>query len=675
MKKSEEGVQPASGAKTPLVELLLLSLGVMVAYVFIFELPYFISEYAQFYHWNRNLDWNGWLENYNPLRPGWYRPSAFILQYQIVAGLVGWHNIFAFKCVTVLVMLLLAHGVYFLSRYVTGDGRVAVLAGLASAIHPVMYMLGVDLFYFDAMYQIALVWALYWFFKSFEGRSRLRLGIVTVLFLFSLTCKEQAFVFPAMMAAAVLGDYFVSERKTTFFADRRPQLVVTALLLALAGVYALARAVVMGHSGGEYRSALDWSQIVPNALAGATWIFRLFPWSTPSWDGIPAEMWASPNAALFHRLWSELFTSHEMWHPASAFAGLFILAVFAAGSWRIFRRGSGRDRFLLFTLFAGIVVFSVLPVYSGGRPWHFAMPAIFVMVIFAWGLGALLRGFSTRRASALFAVVSCLFVLLSMKDFRLSREKRLAMNEINYSALSRPPRPAQTVPANARIFYVTGGDFWAYGNRYLFEWVYLRPDVKDMPLGSLTDLSRQDMAAIAEGRDLFFSYDSLGCDWKDQSAQIGARYRACASESLSIDFSSGGDARLSLGKGWSGQEREGIWTDGTEIEVILPPLSPRDRTLRLWIHGYTPEAHPVVRMDVLLDSERIGNVESRRGEDDSAPVVFSIPSGLFRPGRQVLRFLIADPARPCDVDNSTDTRSLGFYFKRIEILPAEGVPQ
>ncbi|HNX05259.1 MAG TPA: hypothetical protein PKI32_07135 [Opitutales bacterium] len=668
---SSPRVGDAPEAKTRLVEILLLILGIVVTYIFIFELPYFISEYAEFYSYNNNLDLQGWLQNYNPLRGGWYRPSAFILQYQVVAGLVGWHNIFAFKCVAVISMLLLGHGVYFLSRYITGDGLVAVLAGLAAAIHPVMYMLSVDLFYFDAMYQIVLVWALYWFLKSLEGRPVQRLCIVSVLFLFALTCKEQAFVFPAMMCAVLFIGFLFADKKRSFLGERRPQIVVSAALMLLASLFAIGRAAAMGSTGGEYRSTLDWAQLIPNALAGGTWIFRLFPWSTPSWDGIPAEMWATPNAALFHRLCSDLFSSHEMWHPTSAVMGFFILTVFLAGSWRIFRKGSGRDRFLLCSLWSGIAIFSLFPVYSGGRPWHFAIPAIFVMIVFAWGLGVILRRLPGRWVTTAIVVVCSAMMLLSMEDFRLSRAKRLAMNYINYDALTRPPLPANDVPKGARIFYATGGGCWAYGNGHLFEWVYLRPDVKDMPLKSLADLSLNDLSAIADGRDLVFSYDPVGRNWKNISEEAGARYRASEGDFLAVDFGSTGNAQLYLGKGWSGQEKSGIWTEGTEAEILLPPLSARDFLLRLWIHGYTPASHSGQRMEILVNSVHVAGVERIRGVDESALVVVPIPASLIRSGGQTLLLRIADPARPCDVDQSTDARLLGFFFERIEIIPAD----
>jgi hypothetical protein len=75
---------------------------------------------------------------HNPLRSGWYRPRAFILQYQIVTGLFGWHNIFAFKCKA---MLAMAASIHFVAEKLTDSIIAAVIEALAGTIHPVTCML------------------------------------------------------------------------------------------------------------------------------------------------------------------------------------------------------------------------------------------------------------------------------------------------------------------------------------------------------------------------------------------------------------------------------------------------------------------------------------------------------------------------------------------------------
>jgi hypothetical protein len=650
-----------------LVPLLLLALGVLLTYLEVFKYPYFISEYAQFYHDNSNLTLAGWLENYNPMRPGWFRPSAFILQYQIVAGVVGWHNIFAFQCVALLTLIGLAVSVYFLTAKLLGDLRVAVFAGLASVIHPVMYMLPADLIYFDAMYQIALVWALYFFIKSFEGNAWKNLVWTGCLYLFALTCKEQSFVFPGVLVVFIGLRLFIMMQLREWKL-LRPQILTAVVMCFVGCAFAFMRSVAMGNVNGDYRSTIDWAQIIPNAVAGVTWIFRLFPWGTPSWDGIPGDIWAAHNSVLFSRLCGELFSVHGMWHPVSAIVGLLIVAVCIWGSIHILRVGSKYEKWVLGSLWASILVLIALPICSGGRPWHFAMPEIVVMILLSWGLLHLL---SKPRPSFVLkglVIVACFLMVLSMYDFSKARMSRFSMNYVNVDALARCPVSSARIPHGAKIYYVTGPEYWAYGNGYLFEWIYMRPDIVDVHLSSNADMSLECAKSVAEGRDLMFHYDVQKRVWTDESGAVTRYYNESSKDARSLDFSANGNGTMYLASGWSSPEPSGTWTQGSraELKVSWPPS--HAAKLNLWMYPYTPSMHPRQPVNVLVNGAVVARIVYDRNTPVPEPLTIDLPEEVMKRGVQSVAFEISDPSSPALCGESGDARLLGVYIKRLELV-------
>jgi len=655
------------GNSIHLLPLLLIFLGLSITYVQVFKYPYFVSEYGQFYHWNNSLDFAGWLENFNPLRPGWYRPSAFILQFQIVAALIGWHDIFGFQCVTLLTMLALAVSVYFLTWSIIKDTRVAALAGLASAIHPVMYMLPVDLIYFDGLYQIAVIWSAYFFIRSLHSKPVSSLLWASVLFVFSLTLKEQSFVLPGAFVIIMALRIWIFDEKRNW-RQYKAQINTTFVLCAIGMAYAITRMLCYGSCGGHYRTSTDWAEILPNLLVGSLWIFRLFPWGSPTWYGISRDHWASPDGELFSLLRERLFHAHDMWHPLSAILGIGIVFICIWGTHELWRTGDRRKRWILACLWLNIPVFMFLPVYSGGHHWHFAIPAFIVMIILSWSMAHVFGKVSRRSATLVMTAMGILLVCISIYDFCKVREMRSYINHPNVAALQHPPVPAENIPPNAHIYYAVDTQSWIFGNGYLFEWAYLRPDVRDVQLFSISgSLTEEDKCIIRSGQGFLFDYDSHTRTWRDLSSMFTSNNAEGGSNLTNIDFKSGGNSVLYRTAGWSGQERDGIWTMDNIATVKLPELSGETSTLMIWAFPFLFPEHPAQELDISINGHSLGRFDYKYGQDFANPLSLSIPADYIVDGMQELVLKIDNPGCPASIGPSTDTRMLGFFVTRITL--------
>jgi hypothetical protein len=136
----------------------------------------------------------------------------------------------------------------------------------------------------------------------------------------------------------------------------------------------------------------------------------------------------------------------------------------------------------------------------------------------------------------------------------------------------------------------------------------------------------------------------------------------------SIDFKAGGNARAFQAGGWSSPETIGTWTDGPTATLVVRGIKPaRGRlTIRAVAEGFCASQHPLERVTVLVNDERVAEWTFTAADHDAERVA---QAPLDSPGSPVtlIRFDISHPASPHELGLSADTRKLGMLVKQITL--------
>jgi hypothetical protein len=133
---------------------------------------------------------------------------------------------------------------------------------------------------------------------------------------------------------------------------------------------------------------------------------------------------------------------------------------------------------------------------------------------------------------------------------------------------------------------------------------------------------------------------------------------------LALTFGHGGNGSGFLRKGWSAPEDGYVWSNGAESSLSLPPVRQLGSyRLYLIVDPFTRAATlPVQRVTVLLDGVEAGTAHVR----DSCAIRVSVPPAVVADGQSLaLTLRFPDAARPADIEDSQDTRLLGFALRRI----------
>lgn len=128
------------------------------------------------------------------------------------------------------------------------------------------------------------------------------------------------------------------------------------------------------------------------------------------------------------------------------------------------------------------------------------------------------------------------------------------------------------------------------------------------------------------------------------------------------------EARALLGDGWSGDEKGGVWVEGLESTLRLPPLPQADHRVRLRLQPYVrPGGRPTCQiMEVAVNDVVVARFLVEKGWRDYE---VRIPRALIRPGPNDLRFRLAYAESPAADGVSSDARLLSVLFNSLQAFP------
>lgn len=475
-------------------------LAATLVYGYAFVHPTFNPEHAFHYMLNAGMTWRDWIGHYLTTGDLFYRPSAYYTWYQVVTRIVDWHDIQGFRLVTLGLLLVLTLVLARVGRVLLDDDRLACgLAALFFLVHPLTFIPVYEISGFDLLYQFAVLGILGLVGGGALHGPRRRLAVVGCLLLYAagLTAKEQTIAVPLF-----LGLLLTFDPKARASAEWRVLLAGVAALTAIYLRFDLPR---MGYvATGDYRTGFNLDQLLGNLTSGPLWIVHLFVVDSDSWP------------------WMKAF--HE--GPANTLYGVVIVAISA---WYGVRVGFGADRgerHRLLVLAAFVVATLALPIYSGGRPWHYALPLAGFALILGRATAAAIRTLPDRRVAAAASLgAAAIPVLLSMSGLPREIEGRLPMFRVCYEALEHPPVPPGALPPGATVLYATGPNSWVYGLGRLFRFVYRDPTLTEIFVSDINALTpKQALAWRSAAHAAYFVYDPERLPaWRDQSAELRAR--------------------------------------------------------------------------------------------------------------------------------------------------------
>jgi hypothetical protein len=160
-------------------------------------------------------------------------------------------------------------------------------------------------------------------------------------------------------------------------------------------------------------------------------------------------------------------------------------------------------------------------------------------------------------------------------------------------------------------------------------------------------------------------YLQFQAKFKENQLEILSQY-VLGSSTLVCDTCSG-LAQIARLEGWSGPEKWGIWTTGTQatLAIRLPDQLPDRLELTIRLTPMTDRRNPQ-EVDVLVNGQKVGHwVFARREEDIRRLVIDRSLAEMLRPMQ--LSFVIYHPVAPSSFVSSTDDRLLGIGLRELRI--------
>ena len=354
--------------------LFVIFFSICAVYLQVFNYPRFNPEWALFFQWNYGLSVSDLVAWYNPWNPlGWYRPTSFIAYYQIVTQFIGWHNISAFHSLGLMLLAVFAVAVYFFSLQIFQSETAAILSATLAAIHPVIFPLVYYLFSTDHLYQIfILISAIIFCSNILASRHRLLWMFTAFTFyLLAITSKEQAIALPIFSFLVVIIEYLF--RKTTMNGKNkqlfRNRLILCFSFVAVTLTYVCIRIPIMGYTAtGEYRTGLNLETLISNIKSGPLWLSHIFLFDSNTWN-----LWGIHNS-LLNNFYGFLML-------------IFVVSYIVVA---IINHESEEIRKILIVI-SFLLAFIIMPIYNGGRPWHYILPATAFTMLYARAVSTLLQ--------------------------------------------------------------------------------------------------------------------------------------------------------------------------------------------------------------------------------------------------------------------------------------------
>ncbi len=482
----------------------LLVAAVTMVYGHAFSYPTFNPEHSFHYMLNAGLTGRAWLDHYLTVGDLFYRPTVYFTYYQTLTQLIGWHDIFGFKLFGLALLVVLGLAVHWLGLLLwQGDRLAAGIAALVTVVHPIMFVSVYETTGFDLLYQL-LVLAIVAPFVSpaLTGPGRWRAaGLCLGLYLVALTTKEQVVALPGFLLLVVVLDRHENKASARW--------LVLAGTIALTIGYVLFNLPRMGYvDSGEYRTGINFAEILSNIESGPLWLAHLFVTDSQSWP------WMTVHNTVPNLLY-----------------GFAVVGVVGWYGIRVFRTGDPGERRSALITAAFVASFMAIPIYSGGRSWHYALPLAGFALIQGRATATAIRSLGWgdgRRLLAATALVAALPVTLSGVGFAREMDARLSLFRINTEAMLHPPLAPEIMPHGATVLYATGVNSWMYGLGRLFRFAYLDPSIDEQIVPTLAALTPPLAKAwLAAPHAYYFVYDPDHLPaWADHSAELRARLAA-----------------------------------------------------------------------------------------------------------------------------------------------------
>jgi hypothetical protein len=263
-------------------------------------------------------------------------------------------------------------------------------------------------------------------------------------------------------------------------------------------------------SEGNYRLGYNATEVRLGIMKLLHWTLRYFP---------HAGQYTDP----YHRV------------IVNAFGWLLTLTgLCGIGSLLVARKSRALRGVLAVTL-PGLICFALVPIYSGGYPWHYSLSALFYAILwgFAFRAGLLERIRRPRTQVILLAFTVLLLTTLDQANFRsfLDTPQNRSAYVMNLEALRHPPIPSEKVNDRTIILLLnsTRQDPWAYGLGNLFPYVYENPHVRQYVLSASPPSELQWLLTNTDPV-LCVDWDGASEHWQDLTEGCRTRIQAEAAQ-------------------------------------------------------------------------------------------------------------------------------------------------
>jgi glycosyltransferase involved in cell wall biosynthesis len=135
---------------------------------------------------------------------------------------------------------------------------------------------------------------------------------------------------------------------------------------------------------------------------------------------------------------------------------------------------------------------------------------------------------------------------------------------------------------------------------------------------------------------------------------------------LKLDVRAGGDGLALLGFGWSAEEEWGVWNDGDEATLWLPPAGPGPWRVTLEGHHFASRARPAGQPCAVEWRVGTGGAFCAESVPAGEPTRLELGVEDLRQ-RMQLRLRFPDSAQLSDEGVADDPRRVGFGLRRVEI--------
>lgn len=139
-------------------------------------------------------------------------------------------------------------------------------------------------------------------------------------------------------------------------------------------------------------------------------------------------------------------------------------------------------------------------------------------------------------------------------------------------------------------------------------------------------------------------------------------------------FGAEGDGVPLLGRGWSGPEKWGVWSDEPSAHLVLPLADGRTITsLDLHLGAFVVPLHPSLRVQCSINGVLATSWDFDQAHNSGWRTI-PVPEAALKKARQAgmldLELKIQDPGNPKRLGMSKDDRELGLALRRLKVTRA-----